>query len=633
MDDITRAMSNRLERNFEKAIGLIQQGQFAQAKPLVVQLSRKAPKHPLVWNLLGVIVSEDGDYDRAVEYFRKAAKLAPRDADFHNNLGEAYRKAGRSAESLPCFEAALKLPPAHAAAHNNLGAALNALHREEEAVAHLSKAVQLRPDNYEAYANLGMALINQRKARQAIPCFERAYQLNPEDPVVLRQLGHALEHDDRFEEALELYDKATEKIGPDNSIQVERISNLERQGRKDEAWELLTPLLESAPDEPGVVRMLAVLSRRTERRDEAYERLRKTLQDPDLDDDDRIGLYFASGELADSMKRYDEAFDAYAKGNALVGRPYDHAAFVREQDASERVYAAGWQQRLSMATNRSELPVFIVGMPRSGTTLTEQILACHRAVHGAGELTSILDITKQLASRYSDSDGYPDCVTKADVASLDQIADQHLSFLQESGGEAIRVIDKLPHNHRHLGLINQLFPGARVIHCTRDAADTCLSCFFQSFYGGHGYSNDLTLLGAHYRLYQRAMAHWCEMLDIPILEVPYETLVGDQEAMSREMVAFLDLPWGRPLPPVPRVRSARDYGKLRPSAPTDLQKVRASMGKLSLSFGASFQRARWWRRFKCGLNYERSQVSCFSAPWRPINTVILRRRTDFTAVF
>jgi len=536
-------MSNRLDRIFEKAIGLIQQSRFAEAKPLVVQLSRKAPKHPLAWNLLGVIVSEEKEYERAIDYFRKAAKLAPRDADFHNNLGEAHRKAGQNAESLPCFEAALKLQPAHAAAHNNIGAALNALHREEDAVAHLSKAVQLRPDNYEAYANLGIALVNQRKARRAIPCFERAYQLNPADPVVLRQLGQALEHDDRFEEALTLYDRASEKTGPDVSIQVVKIGNLEHQGRKEEAWDLLNPLLESAPDESGVVRMFAVLSRRTDRRDDAYKRLVTTLQRPDLDDDERMALYFALGELADSMKRYDEAFDAYSNGNALVGRPYDHAAILREQEALERIYDDGWENRLAMATNRSELPVFIVGMPRSGTTLTEQILACHPAVHGAGELTSILDITKQLALRYSETDGYPDCVTAADVSSLDQIADQHLSFLQQADGAATRVIDKLPHNHRHVGLINQLFPKARIIHCTRDAADTCLSCFFQNFYGGHGYSNDLGWLGAHYRLYQRAMARWRDTIDLPILEVPYESLVEDQESVSREMVAFLGLPW------------------------------------------------------------------------------------------
>ena len=124
-------MSNRLDRMLEKAIGLMQQRRFAEAKPLVGQLSRKAPKHPLAWNLLGVIASEEEDFDRAIQCFRKATTLAPRDPDFQNNLGEAYRKAGQIEESLPCFEAALRLQPAHAAAHNNIGAALNALHREK----------------------------------------------------------------------------------------------------------------------------------------------------------------------------------------------------------------------------------------------------------------------------------------------------------------------------------------------------------------------------------------------------------------------------------------------------------------------------------------------------------------------
>ena len=534
---------NKLQRTLEKAIGLMQQRRFADARPLVKDLAKKAPRHPLAWNLLGVIASEDGHLDKAIDYFKTACVLAPRAADFHNNLGEAYRKAGRYDESLPLLQRALELEPMHAAAHNNIGAALNALHREEEAAPHLGEAIKLRPDNHEAYTNLGIALVNQRKPREAVPVFEIAYKRNPDDPVLLKHLGNALEHANRFEEALELFRRAEAEHGPDIGLTIDQVSNLERQRRYDEAWARLEPLLESAPDHPGVGQQLAVLAKRYDRQEEARERLVRALGRDGPPDEAGEGLYFALGKLCDSMRLYDEAFEAYRHGNELNERPYNHAAQEKVQDAVARVYAPGWVQRLRHASNRCEVPVFIVGMPRSGTTLTEQILDCHPAVYGAGELTQIGDIAKALAKEAPAGSLFPDCMAEVGSALLDHHAERHLAFLGEVSGGAARVVDKLPHNHKHLGLIQQLFPTARVIHCTRNPVDTCLSCYFQNFYAGHGYAYDLESLGAHYRLYERAMAHWRKVCDLDTLVVKYEELVADQERISREMVAFLGLPW------------------------------------------------------------------------------------------
>lgn len=524
-------MSNPLQRNLEKALDLMGQHRFAEARPVLTVLARKAPKHPLVWNLLGVIASSDEDHETAVKYFKKACALAPRDEDFQNNLGEAYRKSGRPEDALPCFEAALKIAPAHAAAHNNMGATLNALHREEEAAKHLATAVRLRPDNHEAYTNLGIALMNQRKPRDAIPCFEHAMSRNPDDPVLLQHYGSALEIVGRFEDALALYEKASAGGRPDVDTITSRISIFEHQGRTDEAWAALEPLLTSEPDHPGVARQYANLARRVDRRTEARDHVARVAEQSDLSDEARQTLFFGLGALEDALGNFDAAFSAYAQGNVLAGQVYDSDKNSAEVEASERTYGPGWQEHLTMAGNRSEVPVFIVGMPRSGTTLCEQILACHPDVHGAGELMQIPDIAKTVV---------PDELTPE---ALDSLAGAHLDFLRDQGGAATRVIDKLPHNHRHLGLIEQLFPKARIIHCMRDPLDTCLSCYFQNFYGGHRYSFDLGDLGGHYRLYERAMAHWRKVSGLHILDVSYEDLVADQETVSRGMVEFLGLEW------------------------------------------------------------------------------------------
>ena len=229
-------MSNRPQRTLEKAMDLMGQRRFAEARPLITTLARKAPKHPLVWNLLGVIAASDDDHEKAAEYFKKACALAPRDEDFQNNLGEAYRKSGRPKDALPCFEKALKIAPAHAAAHNNIGATLIDLDREEEAAVHLAKAIRLRPDNHEAYTNLGVALMNQRKPHEAIPCFEQAMSRNSDDPTQLRYHIHALEIVGRFDDALNLCEAMSGKDPRNIEAIVSRISVFERQGRRGDAW-------------------------------------------------------------------------------------------------------------------------------------------------------------------------------------------------------------------------------------------------------------------------------------------------------------------------------------------------------------------------------------------------------------
>jgi hypothetical protein len=180
-------------------------------------------------------------------------------------------------------------------------------------------------------------------------------------------------------------------------------------------------------------------------------------------------------------------------------------------------------------------------MPRSGTSLVEQILSTHPGVYGAGELTAIDQFARHLGD--ATGDAYPQSALHLDQATIDAAARQYLAALQDLAPSAIRVTDKMPGNFLHLGLIQLLFPGARVIHCRRDPLDTCLSCYFQQFNQGQTFSYDLSDLGHHYRQYQRLMRHWQSVISLPMLDVHYEDLVADQEAMSRKMLEFCGLDW------------------------------------------------------------------------------------------
>jgi len=192
---------------------------------------------------------------------------------------------------------------------------------------------------------------------------------------------------------------------------------------------------------------------------------------------------------------------------------------------------------------QSELPVFVVGMMRSGTTLAEQILASHPSVHGAGELQEFASLVGSLPQRLGVSIPYPECMERLDASSIHRLAEPLLEDLRRRGGGAPRVVDKNPLNFLHLGVIAALFPQATIIHCRRDPMDTCVSCYFQNFADPFPFKLDLTRLGHYYRQYERLMWHWSQVLPTRIFELAYEDLVGDQEAVSRRLIQHCGLPW------------------------------------------------------------------------------------------
>jgi tetratricopeptide (TPR) repeat protein len=254
-------------------------------------------------------------------------------------------------------------------------------------------------------------------------------------------------------------------------------------------------------------------------------------------------IHFAAGKAYEDVEDYERSFFHYHHGNQVKNKNFDivdHYEFIK---SLKRVFTGDNVELMSAHGLRTEVPVFVIGMPRSGTSLVEQILASHPEVHGAGELSLISEIAVQL-HRFSQGDShYPLCMNSIEDGAITGGATDYLERVQELSPESQKIIDKAPMNYRHLGLIASFFPNAKIIHCRRDPLDTCLSCYFQNFTVGHEYSFDLAHLGLFYRCYRRLMDYWKDELSLTLLEVSYEGLVENTEKVSRQMVEFLGLDW------------------------------------------------------------------------------------------
>jgi len=390
-----------------------------------------------------------------------------------------------------------------------LGLVLHAMGVPDKAVKHLESAVSLQPGFVDTYKILG---------------------------VTLMKLG-------RRQEAREVYRKGR-SLQPDSiDLMVCEADLLEQEGEFDAALEQILPLMDRGVEHPGVGLVFAHLCRHFQCCPEAVNYLEGLLKKSELSESNREEIHFALGKLYDTEGDYDSAFAHFRKANEIRPNRFNPQRHAATFTVLMEVFSAEFLAGKPRATIHSERPLFIVGMPRSGTSLVEQILASHPAVYGAGELGEMGGLVGELAAGRYGKRGYPDCFRGLTQKVLDRLAKKYLDRLEQLAPEAQCVTDKMPQNYQHLGLISMLFPGVRIIHCTRDPRDTCLSIYFQHFFENITFANNLEHLGRYYRQYERLMRHWQRVLDLPILEVPYESLVEDPEKWSRRLIEFTGLPW------------------------------------------------------------------------------------------
>jgi tetratricopeptide (TPR) repeat protein len=517
-------------------LGAALAAQGKDALPALMAALRLLPDDAGVHHNLGNAFARLGRFDNAVSSYRRAVVLNPDFAEAFNHLAQALMNLGQFSEALQCCRRAIDLKPGFVEAHDNCGTAMLGLGQLDEAQATYRRAIALDPGFIEAYNNLGNTFRSLGQLSQAISCYDRALRIDPRfvqahcnRATVLRLQG--------LTEQAQASCRAALKIDPRSAAAIVVLAEASAdRGEFGEAEEFFK---QAASLEPGSVEAWAGLARvrKMTAADASWLSQAQRFESAGLPPLKEITLRYAIGKYLDDLGEFDQAFPQFRRANELTKMcrsAHDRQQLSRTVDLITRIYDRRWLSDVRPDAAESPRPVFIVGMLRSGTTLAEQILAAHPAVFGAGELPFWSTAFEKHRA----------CVGNAQGPLPTELAAEYHRLLRSQSNGAAWVVDKMPTNFAFLGLIHAALPHARIIHMQRNPLDTCLSIYFQHFEMAVSYANDLEDLAHYYREYLRIMNHW--RMTLPksaMLEVPYESLVADQEGWSRRMLEFAGIPW------------------------------------------------------------------------------------------
>ncbi|HYQ72398.1 MAG TPA: sulfotransferase, partial [Gammaproteobacteria bacterium] len=378
----------------------------------------------------------------------------------------------------------------------------------------------------------------------ACTAFQHAVSLDPGFTAARKFLGTVNISLGRLPEAENCFRQVLEDHPDDEEAISGLATALYRQKKTEQALTLLEPRLHKAIVSPAVALAYSRISRHTDKRAEVNRVLEAILDSgrSDLNSDSIAQIHFSLGQYHDMTGEYQQAFEHFRKGNN-IRKPLEGSD--AHPEPADKLIASFSRESLAAAEradSNTELPVFIVGMPRSGTSLVEQILASHPDIYGAGELDALPVLLDSIRPRAGTQSAFPESITRLERSRLTDISSRYISHLEQLDANALRITDKMPGNFLNLGYIELLFPKARVIHCKRNPLDTCLSCYFQDF-DGHQYTSSLESLGNFYLQYERIMRHWNDVLNISIFEIQYENLVRNFEPACRALVEFCGVEW------------------------------------------------------------------------------------------
>lgn len=561
---------------------LRQNGQTDEAAKCLERAIELEPKNPQALNNLGIIHYERGKFQDAATFYRRALEIRTDMAEALNNLGNALRLTGDLEGAITAYQDALMRRELYPEAYNNLGTLLQQDGKLEEAEHALRKAIAQRAQYVDAHNNLANLYVAQKRDVEALRVLGDALKFAPTNPQTLLITARIQLQRGNFP-AAEQATRAVIQQQPDNAEALTVLGQvLHETDRYDEALEMLAKAVEANPGNPEALNFYGVALKSVGRLDDAREYILKALKlnggifgayanlndlvdfsqgigdelfnrmdaifesAKDPQSDAFLPLHFAYAKALDDRGEHERALEHYIVGGRMKRAQlvYDEQETFAFFDAIREAFPKEIFEDRKCAGMDDERPVFIIGMPRSGSTLVEQILSSHPKIFGAGEVKYLSRAIGQLRDRLPSLPKYPQMMAKITPAQLDLIAKKYLEALTAGAGNAKRVTDKLLTNYFFVGLIHLLYPKAKFVNTVRDPVDTCLSGFTKLFKDDMSHSYDLAELGRYYGKYRELMEHWHKVLPEGILTtVRYEDIVTDTAKEAKTLVEFIGLKW------------------------------------------------------------------------------------------
>lgn len=547
-----------------------QQGNLPEAENCYLQVLRTDSNNEPALNLMGLVCIRQAKFTEAVRHLEKALSVNPNDAETHNNLGLACKELKQLSRAQKAFEISLKLNPKQPASWNNLGNVLAATDHHDQAIKCFESALSMDGNYVDCLNNLSVSLKEVGRLEHALQVIDRALKIEPSRSLSHNHKGEILLRATQYEKARKAFEQS---IKLDNSIvsrtnlstalkqldesqaavavlqgviaeeanNSEALHHLgviyEQLGDSEKAAQYFRLAIKHTPNHASSYYQLSKLRNQRLDKDE-FQKVRALLEDSELLDIFRSPLYFALACEYEKRGDYEACFDCLLKGQKIRGarHPYDKSVQTAYLDAVQKVFPVTKQNSV---TQQDDLPtpVFVIGMPRSGTTLTEQIISSHSEITGGGEIGFINDLVKQATAMTRQP--YPVSIKHLTAEQLQQLRRGYLHRMVERFGHNRFLVDKNPLNFNMTGVIATVFPEAKILYCKRDAMDNCVSIFRLPFDDNQGYSHELAALGHYYRLHEKLMDFWNSCYPDRILMVRYEATVEHLEQQARRMLDFI----------------------------------------------------------------------------------------------
>ncbi len=557
-------------------VALIRQGRSGSAVKRLKHILRSFPDFPPAVEELGNALLAQNKPDQAIDAFQQALKINPENAAVMIKLGKIYSKLGRKDEANEMYQSALALEPtkervataAQAFArgqteeaekicrqvlreHPNevdamrlLASIANKLEQRDDAIILLERAVELKPKFAGAWADLAETYTESEKFGEALDAVQRVIKLQPNMPFGHMIRGSILGKKDDHEGAINAFKEALE-IEPEHIGSNMGLGNtLKTIGRYDEAVKSYKKCIEAQPLFSEAYWSLANLKTYSFDDDE-IKNMEKHVQSQDLTPASKAFFHIAIANAKEKQMKYGEAWYHFHTGNELrrTSEIYDSVTTQVTHDALIETFDEEFVNSTKGRGCQSDAPIFILGLPRSGSTLIEQILASHSQVEGTRELPDISLLGRRLTKSKPPGIKYPDAVKHMTDEEKTEYGESYLETSKRYRTDKPRFIDKMPNNFAHIGFIKTILPNAKIINAKRHPLDSCVSSFKQLFYKGQSWSYDLFEIGEYYLEYERMMDHWHSLYPGEIYDIQYENIVNNQEDESRALIEYCGLDW------------------------------------------------------------------------------------------